>query len=305
VSTVYIRFPAPRLDGQAAATLNRAERLERLLARADASAESADWRAAAFRVLSPEEPPAVGPAGLCATATCCASVYVATPVHYQAAMTHVRMPPGGVLALTPAVAAELAVDFNRVFAAGGQRLYATHDGALYCTFAEPVATPTVDPALVEGQDIGAWLPPGDAGRQLRSLMSEIEMWLFDHRLNQRRVAEGGLPISGLWLWGGGPPLTRLPRLGGCVAGRDALFSAWGAEPTARRAGAGVVVLDAVPGTAAWDDAEAQWIVPALRALRARALAEIVLSAGLRRYSLRAHARWRWWRRPRPWWEYFA
>jgi hypothetical protein len=215
------------------------------------------------------------------------------------------MPPGGVLSLTAVAASELADDFNRVFADGGQRLHAARDGALYCTFARSVEAQTTDPARALGRDIGAWLPTGGQGAQLRGLMSEIEMWLFDHALNQRRVAAGEPPISGLWLWGGGPPLAALPQLKGWVAGRDALFSAWAEDAADSRAGSGVAVLDAVPGTSEWERVEARWIVPAVQALRANRRARVVLSAGVRRYSLSARSRWRWWRRPKAWWEYFA
>jgi hypothetical protein len=309
VSTVYIRFPAPPPENPAAPTLRRARVLEGLLARADAQAESEAWRTEAWRVLGAGPVPAIGPVGLCAAQVHagegCACVYRATPVHYEAAMTHVRMPRGGVLSLTAAAAAELADDFNRVFAAGGQRLYAARDGALYCTFARNIEVTTADPAAAEGRDIGPWLPANAQGAELRALMSEIEMWLFDHAHNARRIAAGEPPISGLWLWSGGPPIAALPALQGWIAGRDALFSAWSDDAAGPRAGSGVVVLDAVPGTPEWERDEARWLVPARRALAADARARIVLSAGERRYSLSARARWRWWRRPRPWWEYFA
>jgi hypothetical protein len=318
VSTVYIRFPAPPADREPTSKLCRSPLLEGWLARADSSAECEAWRADAFRVLSAEPLPAIGPVRLFAAqvggASGCACVYVATPVHYQATMTDVRMPQTGVLSLPAASAAGLAEDFNRVFAQGGQTLHAARDGALYCTLAEDVAATTADPARALGRAIGAWLPTGAQGARLRGLMSEIEMWLFDHALNRRRLAVGEPPISGLWLWGGGPPVLTLPRLRGWVVGRDALFSAWSdhAANTANTAGAsdtgegpGVAVLEEVPGSPAWDSVEARWIVPAVRGLRANGQARVVLSAGMRRYSLSGRSRWRWWRRPRPWWEYFA
>jgi hypothetical protein len=97
----------------------------------------------------------------------------------------------------------------------------------------------------------------------------------------------------------------LPNIHGWVAGHDALFSVWADETSDPRTGAGVAILDALPGTPEWDRAEARWILPALAGLRTSRSARVVLSAGERRYSLSARARWRWWRRPRPWWEYFA
>jgi hypothetical protein len=204
------------------ATLNRAPRLEALLARADSSAESEAWRADAFRVVSADPLPAIGAAGLLATGgpdpEACACAYVATPVYYEAAMTYVRMPPHGVISLTAAAAAELAADFNRVFRDGGQRLQAARDGALYCTFARPIEAQTADPMRVAGRDIGPWLPTGGQSAALRALMSEIEMWLFDHPLNQRRAAQR---VVALGRWAANAGFAEHPWLG-CGA-RCAVF----------------------------------------------------------------------------------
>jgi hypothetical protein len=137
-------------------------------------------------------------------------------------------------------------------------------------------------------------------------MSEIEMWLHEHALNAQRTARGELPISGLWLWGGGSTLAELAPLPIWIGGRDPLFSAWSTRPVLQAStGSGIVVLDAAPGSAAWPDAEALWLLPALRDLALGQIAALELSAGARRYSLSARWRWRWWRRSRPWWESFA
>ena len=36
------------------------------------------------------------------------------------------------------------------------------------------------------------------------LLNEIQMYLYQHPVNQRRQAQGMLPINSLWCWGGGP-----------------------------------------------------------------------------------------------------
>jgi hypothetical protein len=326
LATVFIRFPAPPGDWHESresdeAVLQRSPLLERLLTRAE-SAEIDDWRFAAYRVLAegPEDPPAVGAAALYAalgtgaaggaaapTGVC---AFVATPVHCVATMTSVRLPAGGILRLEAAEAAELAADFNRVFVDGGQRLVAAPDGSISCVFDRAVDATSADPVGIAGNDIHGFLPSGPDGPVLRRLISEIEMWLFEHPLNRRRATAGAPPITGLWLWGGGPTLSSLPKLRGSIVGTDPLFGAWPelalpSRPAGDRADSAVVLIADLPGSDAWREAEASWIVPALESLRARRIERLDLSAGSRRYRLTARWRWRLWRRSRPWWEFFA
>lgn len=321
MSTVFIRFPAPPADWRESreldeAALQRAPLLERLLTRAD-RADVEDWRVAAYRVLAQgaEDPPAVGAAALHAAggpgANSAVSAFVATPVHCVASMTSVRLPPGGVLRLEAAAAARLAADFNRVFVDGGQALVAGPDGSICCLFDRPVDASSADPAGVVGNEIHAFLPSGPDGPMLRGFMSEIEMWLFEHPVNQQRATLGMPPITGLWLWGGGPTLSRLPTLRGSIVGEDPLFGAWPElavplRPGADRApAAAVIMLADYPGSDAWRDAESCWIVPALDQLRTRRIESLDMSAGARRYRVSARWRWRLWRRTRPWWEFFT
>ncbi len=232
-------------------------------------------------------------------------------MHCVATMATVRLPQGGVLRLDAAEAAALAADFNRVFVEGGQRLLAAPDGSMCCVFDRPLAATTVDPLEAVGSDIHGFLPSGADGPMLRRFMSEIEMWLFEHPLNQRRTAAGAPPVTGLWLWGGGSMISRLPTLRGAIAGWDPLFAAWPELALApgwsgiRAAASAVVVIADSPGSEAWRAVEVAWILPALAWLRSGGLESLDLSAGGRRYHLSARWRRRLWRRTRPWWEFFV
>jgi hypothetical protein len=299
---VYFRFAA-----RGAAELQRAPLLERLLARADSSGEP-DWRAAAFRRICPSESmPAVAAAALYAElgAVDGTWVFMATPVHYVAATSSVRLPREGVLQLEQSEARELAADFSRLWRGGGLKLVAGTRGTLYCVFDKPMQASTEDPQAVLGRDIWDFLPTGADAPELRRVMSEIEMWLFEHAVNRVRAVRAAADLSGLWLWGGGAMLPGLPPLRGWTAGGDALFGAFPARSQFLcGAGAGVVVLDEVPGSAQWPEAESRWLRPALAELRAGRIAHVDLSAGHRCHRLSAHWNWRFWRRTRPWWESF-
>jgi len=307
VSSHYFRFIHRRAVNPLRSLL-----LERLLARADASAALTDWRADAFRAIAP--PPARMP-GVAAAALFAerglvdgASVFLATPVHYLAEMSNVRLPADGILSLRQSEACALAVDFNRVWSDAGIRLLTGRRADLFCVFDRPIEAATTDPEDVLDRHIANHLPTGAAATRLRQLMSEIEMWLFEHAANRTRIADAVPALTGLWLWGGGPVLTSLPPVNGWTAGDDPFFRAFAARPELSRgahAASGVVVIAAEPGTDEWRDLESRGLARSVADLRAGRIERLDLSAGNRCFSVSAGWNWRPWRRRRPWWEWFA
>ncbi|HEX3951121.1 MAG TPA: hypothetical protein VHW95_14790 [Steroidobacteraceae bacterium] len=286
----------------------RSALLERLLARADDSAPVKDWRADAFHVIAPQAAcvPAVGPAVLCADrgATDLGWVCMAAPVHYVAEMSTVRLPQDGMLTLSPAGAETLAADFNRVWQDSGIRLATTRSAQLLCTFDRPLEVRTRDPREALGLEIEEFLPAGPDSGRLRQLISETEMWLFEHAANQTRTDLGLPAVNGLWFWGGGAPLSALPKVQGFVAGDDVFFNALGAGQDEQFA-SGVIATDGSPGTDRWHDAESRWLNAAVQQLKIGRIAQLRLSAEDRCLTLTARGLRRFWRRKRPWWEFFA
>ena len=281
--------------------------LESRLARADAPLHCVDWRAAAWPLVAPEGNPLPGVAAAALWAdlgpVAAAAVYLATPVHCEAGMVSVRLPANGVVAFGPADAARLADHFNTEFPADGPRLATGRGGRLYCLLPQPTTALTHDPQRVRGRDISDYLPAGPDAARLRRLGAEIEMWLHHHALNESRAAAGELAITGLWLWGGGVPLAGLPAFRGWSAGDDPLYGAWSTPaPFSAGSGAGVIVIDAEPGSAGWAEAESTWLEPVLAAFGAGRVRQVELSLGERRYLLRRAHKLRVWRRARPWWE---
>lgn len=312
MSIVYFR-----LAGRGPAAPLRAPLLEHWLARAGAAAHVADWRAQAFRAIAPDAVmPAIATAALHAAAIDApgAWVFIATPVNCVAGMSSVSLPADGILNLEPAEADALADDFNQLFSGAGMRLRRGREGLLLCLFDTPLRASTTDPEEVLGRDIWEFLPRGADSPRVRGLMSEIEMWLFEHRVNELRRARAVPAISGLWLWGGGDAHAPLPAVRGWTAGGDPLFTAFterSLDPAAAGDPAlagdpatapGVAVITDWPGTAAWRGAEQRWLIPAIAGLRSGRLERLDLSAGDRCFSVSARGKWRFWRRPRPWWE---
>jgi hypothetical protein len=209
--------------------------------------------------------------------------------------------------LSRAEADALAADFNRVWHDAGIRLVSGRSQTprapdLFCVTDRVLDAVTRDPEDVLDRHIEDYLPAGPDAPRLRRLMSEIEMWLFEHAVNRTRAADAAPAVNGLWLWGGGPALASLPPVEGWTAGKDPFVTAFGT----RRAvpASGVVVIDAEPGTDAWRDAESRWLERSFADLRAGRIARLDLSAGDRCYSVRGRWNWRPWRRRRPWWEFF-
>jgi len=301
-AAVYVRLVA-----SGAGARQRAPALERLLAAASTAVASTDWRQEAFGIIAPgvKAPgvgaAALGPAPADSTGTW---VCIASPVHLVAGMSDVTLSEGGLLRLDPAESAALAADFNEMFRDSGARLVVGRAAVLLCVFDRALQVGTHEVAEVLGREVFACQPTGRDAPRLRRLMSEMELWLFEHAVNRVRATRGSPPITGLWLWGGAAPLSALPAVRGWTAGTDPLFSAYGDIAQFPR-GAGVLVCDVAPGSAQWSAVERQWLAPMSAALRAGELDRVILSAGDRRLVVLKGRHWRFWRRSRPWWESFA
>jgi hypothetical protein len=281
--------------------------LERLLARAEIQTPVSDWRADAFHVIAPQADsvPGVGAAVLCADRGCATDsgwVCVATPVHYIAEMSNVRLPRDGMLALSMASAEALAADFNRVWQESGISLRATRSAQLLCIVDQFLNVTTRDPQDVLGLHIGEFLPSGSDSKRLRQLISETEMWLFEHPANQARGELGQPAVNGLWFWGGGAPLSTLPKVQGWAAGDDVFFNAVG-RPRDQHVESGVIAADIGPGSSGWHQAES-WLNAAAEQLGAGRITRLQISAEDRCYTVTARGLKRFWRRRKPWWEWF-
>jgi hypothetical protein len=301
VSIHYFRF-----THRGTGSRQRTRLLEQLLARADTPTAVTDWRADAFRLIAPRSAsmPGVGAAALCAEQGLvdAASVFIATPVHYVAEMSNVRLAADGILSLSPPDADALAADFNRVWHDAGIRLVSGRSQTpLFCLTDRALDVATRDPEDVLDRHIENHLPSGADAPRLRQLMSEIEMWLFEHAVNRSRSAGAAPAVNGLWLWGGGSALASLPPVEGWAAGNDPFFNAFAGSRAVPASG--VIVIDAEPGTDAWRDVESRWLERSLEDLSSGRISRLDLSAGDRCFSVRGRWNWRPWRRRRPWWEY--
>jgi hypothetical protein len=249
--------------------------------------------------------------------------WLATPVHLVAGLDTVRLHPAGLLLLDVAHGQQLALDFARVFAGSGWQLHAT--GARDLLLSAPAALSAVsdDPADWLGEDPRAGLPRGADARPLRTLATELEMWLYAHAVNRERESARQLSVSGLWLWGGGRSAATRPSAAGRWFGDDlvaqALWPAAAARAGAPASGWSVVRDAAGTGTDAsygastsahdtwhmltdFNALEDAWLAPLHEDWRRGRVGRIQLLAGRWRYELTPSARWRFWTRSTPWWQ---
>jgi hypothetical protein len=129
--------------------------------------------------------------------------WIATPVHLVAGLSSVHLDARGLLHVDLDSRRALAQDFNPVFAESGFRLEALPSAGFLLLGPRIGDLDTVEPArLLRASETGA-LPQASTQPRVRRLVAEIEMWLHNHPVNAERTRRGRLPITALWLWGGG------------------------------------------------------------------------------------------------------
>jgi hypothetical protein len=132
------------------------------------------------------------------------SIWFATPVHLIAGLTNLHLDRRSVLRLPEHELAQLTDDFARVFGDSEFSMEPTSYGILLMRARSAIEAATTEPARAAVGDLQTSLPTGPNGAVLRRLGAELEMWLHGHPINQQRSTRGELPLSTLWLWGGGP-----------------------------------------------------------------------------------------------------
>ncbi len=256
-----------------------------------------------------------------------ATAWIATPLYVAAGLTTLHFDRRGILRPPRAQLEELALDFQQAFRHSDLKLTPLDSGDFILYQPAIRSVSTTEPARIA--DVAESLPRGAGAGVLRRLGAEIEMWLHEHPVNRARLAREELPISTLWLWGGGAPVLQ-----GSAGERgrrgSSEFEAFGSDPylrglrwldghetqplpqlgtafgyPARRSSA--VVVEAgrmLPANSNWSVLEAlaeldrRFIAPAVSALRRQHVERISILANDRRLVLNARDHLKLWRRRR-------
>jgi hypothetical protein len=249
----------------------------------------------------------------------------ADPVHLQAMRDRLVMVPGEALSISRKEADALCAALN-AHLEGRVELRAV-EPERWCARLPAEARWADEPALeLAGRSIE--LQPGKA-RAGDALLTELQMLLHEHPVNEAREARGELPVNSLWLWGAGglPPAASsrwqsvagteplalgLARLAGARAlGLPASAQLWLAG--APQDGRHLFILDALRAPLALSDEaalqnrlqllERHWFSPLLGALREGLIGMVTIhvperTSGVSFETIRGDLR-RFWRRVRP------
>lgn len=183
--------------------------LEKLLSRADQRSAPADYPRTLFSLLNmPFQPQESLPtASLCWLADSGEpqpeKILHADPVYLKPDIADVQLFQPGNLELDEAQA--YAAVFNEFYQAEGYRLHTPTADRWYLSTPGPLHTPAEGLEQVTGRNLRNFLSAGRQTREWGSLFTEIQMLFHELPVNQERQAAGKLPVSGLWLSGGGTP----------------------------------------------------------------------------------------------------
>lgn len=135
---------------------------------------------------------------------------VVRPVHLHLGLDHLVLAPPARTAPDADEARALVDAANRWLAEDGLelvperadvwRLDAQRDEAR-AALAAFAALRAPSARVASGRNISAWQPQGEAVRRWRGFENLVQMAWFEHPVNERRLHDGRLPLTGLWLEG--------------------------------------------------------------------------------------------------------
>jgi hypothetical protein len=206
---------------------------------------------------------------------------------------------------------ELLRPLRPLFGDAGFHLDAPTPSRWYLRLPREARLPTfTDPEDALGADLFEHLPEGPEGRRWRALLSEAQVVLHNHPVNERRVAAGLAPVNSLWFWGASVLPDHVRTAFTAIYSDDEAFQALaamaGAPVHALPARAAVPAASQAPVSPLFDlrhrrdlaALQSDWFAPLLGAVRSRRLGSLILDfADDSSITLRAAQRWRFWRRP--------
>lgn len=126
----------------------------------------------------------------------------ADPVHLQADRDTAKLLPVQMLDLTEDDADAMLLDINQFLSTDGFKVFRGPDQGWYMSGMDATTLKSFPPSFLANRNASAYLPAGENSEQWRRLMTEIQMLLHTHPINEQRMRSGRLPINSLWFWGG-------------------------------------------------------------------------------------------------------
>ncbi len=148
----------------------------------------------------------------------------ATPVHLATRRNALVLADPALLEITAEASAALVLTLADHLRDENMTLHAPRPGVwfLRCDAAPVMSTTSL--ATATGRDVRSFLPQGKDGARWHRTLTEMQMLLHAHPMNDARESRGLLPVNSVWLWGGGTLPAPSPK---------AFDAAWSDDATVR------------------------------------------------------------------------
>ena len=207
-----------------------APQLKAMLARAayttDAAVDSGAWLCRTFGIARqhdwPVAPLLAAHEGLSAHSGYWLS---ATPVHLETRRNALVLNDALVRDITNDESAAFALTLADHLREENIALHAPRPGVWFLRCDAAPAMSTTSLATAAGRDVRPFLPQGKDGARWHRILTEIQMLLHSHPLNDVRESRGLAPVNSVWLWGGGTLPAPSPKAFDTVWSDDATVRA--------------------------------------------------------------------------------
>jgi len=156
-----------------------------------------------------------------------AALVCADPICLKADRDSATLISPGQLQLADDESAQLIAALNDFVAEDGLTFFSRGACEWYMSGRSAEALESYPPSFLANRNASSFLPDGDEAAPWRRLMTEIQMLLHSHPVNQLREQRGLLPVNSVWFWGGAPlPVIPDEPADVIVYADDRLARAW-------------------------------------------------------------------------------
>lgn len=129
-------------------------------------------------------------------------IWLVELVHVAPARDGAALLPASILDITPEESEALLESSAPLFEEHGFTVRSAGTQHWSVTLPEGCLPVNVSPLLVSRTSVNTWWSQAPESRAWRKLVNTLQMFWFDHPVNQRRALQQRLPINSAWLFGG-------------------------------------------------------------------------------------------------------
>jgi len=127
----------------------------------------------------------------------------ADPVHLRIEQNHILLADSQAFNISIKESKQLADTLNQHLAKDGIEFLLLNHDRWYIRLSQTPNIKTFALSQITGKNINDFLPSGEDSLFWHNIFNETQMLLYEHPVNQARLARNELTINSIWLWGGG------------------------------------------------------------------------------------------------------